>query len=489
MTRSVVEGNLNLNNERIYFTSIEKDNERHHHNLVIFQFSFKHMNRILFSILGVLFILHFQAQNMDPITIQGKTKKCKTELIKISNKTGEFTFGINKDGSVIGNMSALEGSYKMYIGEEFTSLYLRPGSQVKFSINCDSFDESIRYTGDLSAENNALAKAILISEKISPSQTLFKKPEAEFLKVISQYEKQHHDLFSNPKFSKEFADPAKKEFQMSRINLLSTYPSYHAQITKKSDFKPSASFYSFYNEFDFNNADKMDESTVQILDRYLNHKLLYKRDDYDSLIILKLQLLNQEITSSKVKDLYVIAEHQNAIAFSKNVTEIGNAFLSASNTDSVKTQVQAYITKSNKLSPGNPAPKFSLESADGSIKSLKDYLGHYVYMDIWATWCGPCIKELPFFETLKKDYANKNIKFVSVCVWDQKTAWKKFLEEKKIAGEQLFIEGQENSFVENYMVRGVPKFILIDKEGNMITNKVERPSKKELRTRFDQLMH
>jgi acetone carboxylase gamma subunit len=109
MTRSVVEGNLNLNNERIYFTSIEKDNERHHHNLVIFQFSFKHMNRILFSILGVLFILHFQAQNMDPITIQGKTKKCKTELIKISNKTGEFTFGINKDGSVIGNMSALEG--------------------------------------------------------------------------------------------------------------------------------------------------------------------------------------------------------------------------------------------------------------------------------------------------------------------------------------------------------------------------------------------
>jgi hypothetical protein len=156
---------------------------------------------------------------MDPITIQGKTKKCKTELIKISNKTGEFTFGINKDGSAIGNMSALEGSYKMYIGEEFTSLYLRPGSQVKFSINCDSFDESIRYTGDLSAENNALAKAILISEKISPSQTLFKKPEAEFLKVISQYEKQHHDLFSNPKFSKEFADPAKKEFQMSRIRL------------------------------------------------------------------------------------------------------------------------------------------------------------------------------------------------------------------------------------------------------------------------------
>ena len=106
-----------------------------------------------------------------------------------------------------------------------------------------------------------------------------------------------------------------------------------------------------------------------------------------------------------------------------------------------------------------------------------------------ADWCGPCKKELPFFETLKKDYANKNIKFVSVCVWDQKTSWKKFLEEKKIAGEQLFIEGQENSFVENYMVRGVPTFILIDKEGNIITNKVERPSEKELRTRFDQLIH
>ena len=446
------------------------------------------MKRTLSIILGATIVFHCHAQNTDPITIEGKTKKCKTELIKISNKTGEFTFGINKDGTVIGNMSALEGSYKMQIGEEYTPLYLRPGSHVKFSINCDSFDETIRYTGDLSAENNALAKAILISEKMSPSQALFKKPEAEFLKIINQYEKQHQALFSNPKFSKEFAEPAKKEFQMNRINLLSTYPSYHAQLTKKTDFKPSANFYNFYNEFDFNDADKMDESMVRVLDGYLNYKLGYLGDDYDSLTTMKLQLLNREITNNKVRDLYVMAEHQNAIAFAKNVTAVGNAFLSSTNTDSVKTRVDDYITKSNKLSTGNPAPEFSLESADGSIKSLKDYLGQYVYIDIWATWCGPCKKELPFFETLKKDYANKNIKFVSVCVWDQKAAWKKFLEEKKIAGEQLFIEGQENSFVENYMVRGVPTFILIDKEGKIITNKVERPSEKELRSRLNQLI-
>ena len=68
-----------------------------------------------------------------------------------------------------------------------------------------------------------------------------------------------------------------------------------------------------------------------------------------------------------------------------------------------------------KLKRGNLAPEFlNYENDAGGTSSLKDFKGNYVYIDVWATWCRPCIAQIPYLKKLEEEYKNKNITFV-VC--------------------------------------------------------------------------
>ena len=72
--------------------------------------------------------------------------------------------------------------------------------------------------------------------------------------------------------------------------------------------------------------------------------------------------------------------------------------------------------ESNKIvGKGKPSPKFeNYVDIKGGKKSLDSFKGKYVYIDVWATWCGPCIREIPSLKKLEKEYHNKNIAFVSI---------------------------------------------------------------------------
>ena len=85
------------------------------------------------------------------------------------------------------------------------------------------------------------------------------------------------------------------------------------------------------------------------------------------------------------------------------------------------------------------------------ITSLDDLKGQYVYIDVWATWCGPCIQQIPHLNALEHKYKNRNIKFVSISI-DNDTAfeqWKSMIKEKNMGGIQLF-SGNDPAFSKNY---------------------------------------
>ncbi len=71
---------------------------------------------------------------------------------------------------------------------------------------------------------------------------------------------------------------------------------------------------------------------------------------------------------------------------------------------------------------GKPAPNFTLETLDGKKVSLSDYKGHPVLVNFWATWCGPCKVEMPWFEQLRKQYEAQG--FVILGVTDDVDAGK-----------------------------------------------------------------
>ena len=141
------------------------------------------------------------------------------------------------------------------------------------------------------------------------------------------------------------------------------------------------------------------------------------------------------------------------------------------------------------LAKGNPSPKFiEYENFLGGTTSLDDLSGKHVYIDMWATWCGPCIKEIPYLKKLEEHYKSKNIHFVSISIdksKDYKT-WKDMVKEKELAGIQLYAK-EDETFANAYKVNGIPRFILIGPDGTIVDANAPRPSDKSLITLFDSL--
>ena len=149
---------------------------------------------------------------------------------------------------------------------------------------------------------------------------------------------------------------------------------------------------------------------------------------------------------------------------------------------------------------GSPSPTFNnYENFKGGTTSLNDLKGKYVYVDIWATWCAPCIAEIPSLKKLEEAYKDKNIQFVSISIDDAlrsgggeievaKNKWKKMVEEENLVGLQLFSDKNwDSDFVKNYNIQGIPRFILIDPNGNVVDANAPRPSSKKLVELFDSL--
>ena len=138
------------------------------------------------------------------------------------------------------------------------------------------------------------------------------------------------------------------------------------------------------------------------------------------------------------------------------------------------------------------APRFEYVNYNGGKTKLEDFKGMYVYIDVWATWCGPCRAEIPSLKKAEKKYEGKNIAFVSISVDEDKDfeKWKSFIKSKELGGTQLFADHNWNSdFIKSFSINSIPRFILIDPTGNVINADAERPSNPKLIEILDKLLN
>lgn len=149
-------------------------------------------------------------------------------------------------------------------------------------------------------------------------------------------------------------------------------------------------------------------------------------------------------------------------------------------------------SKANKKLNNSPAPLFDYENYAGGKTSLESLKGKYVYIDVWATWCGPCRAEIPFLKKAEEKYHGKNIEFVSISVDVAKDheKWQNFVKDKQLGGTQLFADNNWNSdFIKAFSINSIPRFILIDPKGNVVDADALRPSNPELMAKLDKLLN
>ena len=137
---------------------------------------------------------------------------------------------------------------------------------------------------------------------------------------------------------------------------------------------------------------------------------------------------------------------------------------------------------------GEAAINFTYPDKDSNMVSLSDFKGSYVYVDVWATWCGPCRYEIPFLLQLEEDYHDANIVFMSVSVDTEnaKQKWVDMIKDENMGGVQLIsTDGWKSQIMKDYAINSIPRFMLFDPDGNVISVNAARPSSDEIREIFD----
>ncbi|MCH3995379.1 MAG: TlpA family protein disulfide reductase [Prevotella sp.] len=152
-------------------------------------------------------------------------------------------------------------------------------------------------------------------------------------------------------------------------------------------------------------------------------------------------------------------------------------------TDGQKKRMDKLVNKLMDHSVGQDAINFKFQDKNGKFIALSDFKGHAVYIDVWATWCVPCNREIPYLQSLEEQYKNDNrIVFIGVSVDSEKDKrkWKDFIVAKKMHGIQLFAGDNSNSILNPYKIKGIPRFIMVDQKGKLVTVDAPRPSSPEI---------
>lgn len=129
------------------------------------------------------------------------------------------------------------------------------------------------------------------------------------------------------------------------------------------------------------------------------------------------------------------------------------------------------------LREGQIAPAFTLKNLEGKDVSLKDFSGKVVYIDFWASWCLPCVMENKKVKDLKPIYADKDVVFLYITRDQSESVWKDAIAKQEIDGVHLM--GGGLPVFDVYKADGVPKYVLIGKDGKIVSADAPRPSEKE----------
>jgi thiol-disulfide isomerase/thioredoxin len=121
---------------------------------------------------------------------------------------------------------------------------------------------------------------------------------------------------------------------------------------------------------------------------------------------------------------------------------------------------------------------FTLSDADDKTYKLNNFKDQYTFVDLWATWCTPCVKNIPAYEKLKTQYKYQPINFVSISVDKDANKWKKALQQYKLTGTNLL--DIDNILPSFYEIQGFPRYLIIGPDGKVVESNAPWPGSTQL---------
>jgi thiol-disulfide isomerase/thioredoxin len=206
-------------------------------------------------------------------------------------------------------------------------------------------------------------------------------------------------------------------------------------------------------------------------------------------LIATMDAINQNLKNLSrdfllTKLVYTVINKQIAIADSTL-----DRYYRACKDEAYKSIVQKlYANKKNNAAESvNKTDNRIIALSDLKVYTLEEAIarqkGKLVLIDLWASWCVPCLKEMPYSEQLKKQFAGKKISFLYLSMDRDITQWQHKSEDIRLKKNSSFVfeNHVQQSFLKRYNVSTIPRYMLIDQNGKMINADVPRPSDPKLK--------
>ena len=455
------------------------------------------MKKLLFFAFTLVLFACKEDATIDYAIISGKitNKEIGDVTINSYDITLTETLSVSEDGRFTDTLSTEISSYVLYDGKNPIFLHLEPGYNLTINYNAQDFDNSLSISGKGSETNNYLFVKRKNEQKLfGQANETYILSESQFKEKFLTIKKSQDSLLNNIKGIPEvFKLKEKRNLQYSYLNNILNYERIHKYFTKNEDFKVSDDFLDELKKVDYLNQEDYQFSNdyKNLLVNHYSKKAdeLAKSDSIENDIAFLKTV--SSVTNESIKNGLLFDFANESMSYSKDLETFYNMFSTASTNEKNNTIITEKYHKLIVLNKGQPSPKFvDYKNYAGGTSSLDDLKGKYIYIDVWATWCGPCIGEIPSLKKVEEQFHDKNVEFVSISI-DRKAdfeKWKMMIQEKELKGVHLFADSDwSSSFVKDYQIQGIPRFILIDPDGIIVDSNAPRPSSPELIELFTSL--
>ncbi len=413
------------------------------------------------------------------------------DFITFEQEKHEVTLDENNKFAVELAIESIVNAQIFFEDQQKVSIFIEPHDKLHITLDKNDITNTISFSGD-NADNNTFFHKYKnqIKEKYGEQEVYDKmrnlKPE-KFLdfanKMLDTKQQFFNDLSKEKNFSDNFKHLFETDIKFGYYDYLLNYPEYH-QVVNNMEDEPElpADYYAFTEDnLNFSDNNLVSPNYCKFLESYLEY---YKKENPHKIPEDKSHVEKNLFISEKIYDGKTL-EHIKTVNI-KREFDLGDfdvakkAYKSFLNTEPDK-RYRNILTDvyelEKRLLPGNTAPNFELRDIDNNKVSLEDFRGKVVYLDFWASWCPPCMREVPYAKELKERFEDKeDLVFVYISVDEDTEAWKNTVEQREIEGVHLNIKGRDNEVAKSYNVTGIPSYFIIDRKGLIFDNNAKRPS-------------
>jgi len=409
----------------------------------------------------------------------------------ITNETEKVEAILDENNAFTATLSIAEGNFVyVSIPRRTILLYLVPGADINISFNAEDPDVIQIIDGKKAFESQFLVaynkeverkynRSIILNQVGSTSPEAFRELMENAYDEKLAFLEDYKDF---KKLDKGFVKTLKTNFLYEKYGLLLEYPMAYAY------FNPGAGepnlpegFHGFLEkEGLFSDEFMKSRPYFNFVNTFLNKHIQDNADpDSEESYYEKQFRFASELFNGKTRDAVLSQTMIYLLNFGS--FDVAQGFFEeyrqlVQTPEYIKLVEEEYQTVLA-LSPGQLAPAFTLADISGNEVSLSDFSGKVVYLDFWASWCGPCMREVPFAKELKKRMEGQDdLVFLYVSVDTDETAWRNKVAEMEIQGVHLNVPGFNHEVPANYNLKGVPTFYLIGRDGKIFDNRPPRPS-------------